>query len=160
MEASTLFSLANAFVLPGWFVLVFLPRFRIGRDLIAGTVMPLALGLLYLMLLVLHLGEQPEGAGFGSLAGVAALFSSDWALLIGWVHYLAFDLFIGAWEVRDSRRAGVPHVLVIPCLVFTFLTGPVGLALYLLVRGVWKKRWSAEETSALIAEPMTARSGA
>ena len=50
--------------------------------------------------------------------------------------FLAFDLFIGSWQVRDARRNRVPFVLVVPCLVLTFLFGPIGLLLYLLLAGV------------------------
>lgn len=147
MEASQVFSIANGFVLPGWALLIFLPKFRIGRDIVAGLVMPLLLGVLYVALLVSNFGDSPEGGGFGSLEGVKILFSNEWGLLIGWIHFLAFDLFIGAWEVRDSQRVGLPHLLVIPCLLLTFMLGPTGLAIYLLMRGVWKKRWSADELS-------------
>jgi hypothetical protein len=65
---------------------------------------------------------------------VKALFASDALLLAGWIHYLAFDLFIGAWEVRTARAEGIPHLLVLPCLVLTFLLGPVGLLLFLALR--------------------------
>jgi hypothetical protein len=72
--------------------------------------------------------------GFSSLAGVRALFNDPNALLAGWTHYLAFDLFIGGWEVRDAQQHGIPHLLVVPALVLTFLVGPAGLLLYLAIR--------------------------
>jgi ABA4-like protein len=77
--------------------------------------------------------------GFGSLDQVAILFSNRQALLAGWIHYLAFDLFIGSWEVRDAQRLAIPHLAVIPALVLTFMFGPIGLLLYLLERAFWKK---------------------
>jgi hypothetical protein len=64
---------------------------------------------------------------------VRALFENPWLLLAGWTHYLAFDLFIGGWEVRDAQRRGIPHLLVVPALVLTFLFGPAGLLLYLAI---------------------------
>jgi len=76
---------------------------------------------------------HPEG-GFGSLAEVARLFANPWLLLAGWTHYLAFDLFVGSWEVRDARERGVPHLLVIPCLALTLMFGPAGWLLYVAVR--------------------------
>jgi ABA4-like protein len=60
------------------------------------------------------------------------------ALLAGWTHYLAFDLFIGGWEVRDAQARGIPHLLVVPALVLTFLFGPAGLLLYLAIRS-WRR---------------------
>ena len=65
---------------------------------------------------------------------VAKLFSNRWLLLAGWIHYLAFDLFIGAWEVRDAQDLGISHFIVIPCLLLTFLFGPAGLLLYFVIR--------------------------
>lgn len=130
----SLFSLASLTAMAGWLLLVFVPRPRWSRTL-AGVVLPLLLGLLYVWLVA----TQLPGArgGFGSLAEVAELFSQPAVLLAGWVHYLSFDLFIGAWETRDAQRRGVPHLLVIPCLFFTFMLGPVGLLLYFGLR-TWK----------------------
>src|SRR4051812_21348401 len=56
-------------------------------------------------------------------------------LLAGWTHYLAFDLFVGRWEVRDAQRRGIPHLLITPALVLTFLLGPAGFLFYLPVNG-------------------------
>jgi hypothetical protein len=67
------------------------------------------------------------------------------------VHYLAFDLFIGAWEVRDSQRMKIPHLLVVPCLLLTFVFGPVGLLMYLTLRGIRRRRFVIEESG--IATP-------
>ena len=64
--------------------------------------------------------------GFSSLDDVALLFSNPWMLLAGWIHYLAFDLLVGTWEARDSRDRGIPHLLLVPCLILTFLFGPPG----------------------------------
>ena len=75
-----------------------------------------------------------SSGGFSSLSAVAMLFSNPWLLLAGWTHYLAFDLFIGSWEVRDARDRGLPHLLVLPCLALTFLFGPAGWLLYLTMR--------------------------
>ena len=57
-------------------------------------------------------------------------------LLAGWIHYLAFDLLVGTWEARDSRERGIPHLLLVPCLILTFLFGPAGWLLYLGMRSV------------------------
>jgi Domain of unknown function (DUF4281) len=67
---------------------------------------------------------------------VAALFTNRWLLLAGWVHYLAFDLLIGSWETRDAQERGVPHLLLVPCLFFTFMFGPAGWLLYMGIRTV------------------------
>ena len=76
--------------------------------------------------------------GFSSIEAVRALFQSDALLVAGWLHYLAFDLFVGAWEVRTARAAGIPHLLVIPCLALTFLFGPLGFLAFLILRAACK----------------------
>jgi hypothetical protein len=69
-----------------------------------------------------------------TLAEVALLFRNPWMLLAGWTHYLAFDLLVGSWEVRDARPRGLPHLLLLPCLALTFLFGPAGWLLYMALR--------------------------
>ena len=118
-------------VLPCWLLLLFVPRWKWTQRL-ATFAAPLLLAALYIWLLAT--APRAVGGGFGSLAQVRALFSVDQALLAGWVHYLAFDLFTGAWEARDAARLGISPWLLAPCLLLTFLFGPVGLALYLLLR--------------------------
>ena len=131
MTAETLFSLCNATVLPGWALLVFLPRWS-WTQRVAAVIVPLLLAVAYLVLVVTNFGKSQ--GGFGSLQQVAQLFQNPYNLLAGWNHYLAFDLFTGAWEVRDAARLRVAHALVIPCLVLTFLFGPIGLLTWFLIR--------------------------
>ncbi len=131
MTQEGVFSACNLLAMAGWILLLALPRNR--RALaVAGTVIPLTLAAIYLALFVLH--ARGSSGGFSSLAGVAQLFDNHWLLLAGWVHYLAFDLFIGAWETRDAMARRVPRLLLAPCLVMTFMLGPIGLLGYHLVR--------------------------
>jgi len=137
MTAEQLFSILNSMAVAAWLPLVFLPRVRWSTTVVP-MVMPVLLAITYLSLLIATL-PWSEG-GFSSLAGVRALFDNPWVLLAGWTHYLAFDLFIGGWEVRDAQRHGIPHLLVVPALVLTFLFGPVGLLLYLAIRSFAARR--------------------
>jgi hypothetical protein len=132
----SLFSACSTAALLGWVLLAVAPRWK-ATGVLAGVVLPAGLSLVYLTLIALNL--PGARGGFGSLADVATLFEQPALLLAGWIHYLAFDLFIGAWEVRDARRHGVAHLLVIPCLLLTFLLGPVGLLAYLGLRS-WRSR--------------------
>lgn len=132
---SSLFSLANTLALPGWALLVLAPRWRGTQALVLSGMWPLGLAALYAVFIARHyLGAHGGEGGFGSLAQVAALFQDPWALLAGWVHYLSFDLFVGAWEARDAQRRSVPHGALVPALALTFLFGPVGLLVYFGVR--------------------------
>ena len=134
MSPDDLFRLANLVALCGWLVLLaspFAPRLT---QAAAGLGVVLALCTLYVGLIHVFWGQGDGSGGFDTLEGVAALFSRREALLAGWVHYLAFDLFVGAWEVRVARRDGMPFLAVLPCLVLTFLLGPTGLLLFLALR--------------------------
>ena len=142
MSADTVFSIANLAVMPGWLLLVFAPAWRWTTKLIAPVLLPGLLGLAYITLFASQLGTMD--GGFGSLEEVMRLFGNEWLVVVGWIHYLAFDLFIGSWEVRNARALGIPHALVIPCLVLTLMAGPAGLVLYLVVRRVTKKTWAIE----------------
>src|SRR5271155_1944179 len=138
MNADALFRLCNSTALAGWLVLIvtgWSPRAsRIISSLITGLLVPALLSCLYLSLIATHWGGHR--GGFGSLSGVMLLFTDRWMVLAGWVHYLAFDLFIGSWQVRDARRNGVPFLLVLPCLLLTFMFGPIGLLLYLVLASI------------------------
>ena len=137
MSADSLFSLSSTVVLPGWLALAVAPRWK-WTPRIAATLLPALLAVVYLYALAPRfLGSE---GGFGSLAQVARLFEDPYLLLAGWVHYLAFDLIVGNWEVADAQRHRVPHLLVVPCLVLTFLFGPVGWLAYLVVRAALRRQ--------------------
>lgn len=143
MSPETLFSICNTAVLPGWLLLVVAARWKWTKIIINSCLLPLLLAVVYLFLIVAHFG-QTEG-GFGSLADVAKLFQNPHILLAGWIHYLAFDLFVGSWEVRDAERHRINHLLVIPCLILTFLLGPIGLLLYFILRWTLRQKFLIEE---------------
>jgi len=130
MSPDSLFSLCSSVVLPAWILLVVAPRWRWTHRV--AVAVPLLLAATYLVLVAVNF--RPGEGGFGSLDEVAKLFANRNVLLAGWIHYLAFDLFTGAWEVRDAGQLGLPHAFVIPCLLLTFLFGPIGLVLYFVLR--------------------------
>ena len=137
MTAESLFTICGQMAMLGWILLIVAPRWRWSSEIIAKFAIPLAIAVVYLGVIATH--WSGSRGGFSSLAAVSELFSDRWILLAGWVHYLAFDLFIGAWEVRDAIRERVPHWLVVPCLITTFLFGPVGLLAYCILRASWKR---------------------
>ncbi len=132
MKAEQIFVVVNLVAIVGWLLIAILPRWKYTRIIVLTGGVPLLLSVAYAVLIVLFFGKA-EG-GFGSLPEVMKLFTNEWAVLAGWIHYLAFDLFVGSWEVRDSQEKGVSHVLVIPCLFLTFMFGPAGLLAYSVLR--------------------------
>jgi hypothetical protein len=131
MSLDQIFSLASTLAAVGWLFLIILPKRPIAVHF-AGLFIPMILSAMYLYFIAMHMAGA-EG-GFGTLNDVALLFQKRELLLAGWIHYLAFDLFIGAWEVRDSQQQQIPHLVVIPCLIMTFMLGPIGLLFYIAIR--------------------------
>lgn len=130
-----LFSLFSGFVLIGWLALFVAPLRRRLSITTARWVVAMLCGAYFAMLAAGLTGPGlPPGAGFATLAGVRLLLATPEALLAGWVHYLAFDLFVGAWQAEDAPAANIPHWLLLPCLALTFVAGPIGLLLYLLLK--------------------------
>jgi ABA4-like protein len=141
MSVDQIFSVANQTALVGWVILIFLPRrwpplFWLPQFIIPGL---LALGYATLALVYFASGD----GGFGSITDVRSLFEKDEILLAGWIHYLAFDLFVGAWIARRSDEAGIPRLIQAVFLGFTFMFGPAGFLLFLITRGLMARNVSA-----------------
>ena len=148
MSYDLLFSLINASVMPAWLLLIFAPKWHVTEKIVHSMLYPLLLGAIYALCMVFaYMGHGAQGGSFTSIEGVRTLFSSDVGMVIGWAHYLVFDLFVGAWEARDARRRGFSHWLLIPCLLLTFMLGPIGLFLYLILRKLTGKGgWNLVES--------------
>lgn len=144
MDPHRLFDVVQWLALPGWILLAVLPRWR-WTPLITACILPSLLAVVYLVLIATNIGTA-EGS-FSSLAGVKSLFAVDQVLLAGWIHYLAFDLFVGSWEVRDAQRLGILHWWVLPCLFLTLMLGPVGLLTWWILRSILTRRVFEGETA-------------
>jgi Domain of unknown function (DUF4281) len=131
MTAEQIFSLGNGLSVVCWVLLAVLPNRRWVTDVVAGRVAPALFAVAYVAI-VLTIFPRAQGS-FSTLAGVSALFANPWLLLAGWLHYLAFDLLIGAWEARDSVERAVPRWLLVPCLFLTLMFGPLGWLAYVVV---------------------------
>ena len=131
MTPDSLFQLANPLAMIGWIALALAPLAPKWADRIGGFAIPAILSVGYAAV-ILGYWWQGQG-GFDSLSNVMLLLSNPWMALAGWVHFLAFDLFIGGWITRAAWREGIAHLMVLPCLLLTFLFGPVGLFLFLSI---------------------------
>lgn len=128
----TVFQAANLLALGGWIILVAAPRRAAALQAIPGYIVPVILSAAYFVLVAVYFARA-EG-GYSSLEEVGALFASEPVLLAGWLHYLAFDLFVGEWITRQSDMLGISRALQVPILLATFLFGPVGLLLFMALR--------------------------
>ena len=134
MTASGLFSAFNMLAMAGWIILamsVILKRDWL-RDVLAGTYIPVAISAAYTILIVFFFAGA-EG-GFDTLENVQMLFTSPWAALAGWIHYLAFDLFMGARIARGFAGQGLPRWPLVLLLPLTFLFGPIGYLAFEIIK--------------------------
>lgn len=136
-----LFEFTNIWAMGAWLVLLLAPRKPLAHSIVLYLGVAL-LCLIYVVCFATYLtgwvdpAAQPGAgeAGFGSIGEVRNLFLSDAGVVIGWTHYLAFDLFTGLWIARDADAKGFGRVWQVPFLAATFLAGPVGLLAWLIVR--------------------------
>lgn len=135
MSPAVVFQAANSTALAAWILLLVFPRWKYVRAVTVSVFSSLILAGAYAACLFLGMSGGAEG-NFNSLEGVAKLFENPWALTAGWIHYLAFDLFVGSWISAHSQKNGISRWIALPCQVMTFLFGPTGLLLYLAVRAL------------------------
>ncbi len=145
MPLEILFKGANFAVLPFWLLLLVAPRWRGTQLLVHGPAVVLLLTPIYAYMLFGY-GPSPQDIDMTTLYGVMSAFTAPHIVVAGWIHYLIFDLFIGAWEARDALRLHIPQLFVIPCLLATLVVGPVGLLLYVIVRFITRGVIQYDET--------------
>lgn len=147
MSLEPIFTFVNILVLPFWLLLMLAPGSRLTARLVHSPLIPLLLGVPYTigLVAVTFFQKGQPGGGFGSLAAMSVAFGAPAMALICWIHYLIFDLFVGAWQTRDAQRLGMPHAVRIPCLFFTLMVGPLGLLLYLTARLILRRRATLQE---------------
>jgi len=132
----TIFAISSLFTMPFWLLMIFLPSWRWTERIMHSlwTIVPAALA--YTLLVVprvpalLPLLANPE------LASIATLLGTPSGATIGWIHFLAFDLFVGRWAYLESRQRNIHPVLTAFVLFFILMFGPLGFMLYLLLRTV------------------------
>lgn len=134
MSPATIFQIANSFVLIGWLLLFVAPKWEHTNRIVLNVVIGI-LSLTYTVVIFFTISDfSPDS--FSTLANVKALFQEDMAVTAGWIHYLAFDLFVGAYIVKEGVATGMARWKYTICLPFTFMLGPFGLLLNLIIKRV------------------------
>ena len=139
MTPTTVFSIANTMAMSMWVLMLFLPRWKLTRFLIDYKVVPILLSVVYAMYIIRSILSNGL-LDFGSLSSVMQLFTEEHIALAGWVHYLAFDLLVGMWILDKNKALGIHHMLIAPCLFLTFLFGPIGFLLFILIKMLKPKK--------------------
>lgn len=140
LQPEALFQAGGSLALLGWLALALSPagvRWAAAARFAAGRVVPLLLAVPYVALFA---GHGMGDGGYASLAEVQRLFANPALLTAGWLHYLAFDLFVGSWIAERAGVLGLPHWLLLPLLALTFLFGPAGLLAFFALRLLWLRR--------------------
>ncbi|MEM7486077.1 MAG: ABA4-like family protein [Bacteroidota bacterium] len=133
MTTAEVFSIANTMAMPMWLLMMVLPKWKVTRFLIDYKVIPILLSLFYVYYMVSHI-QAGGDLDFGNLSAVMSLFTMEMAVMAGWIHYLAFDLLVGMWMLNQNHKLGIHQLLMVPCLFATFMLGPIGFLLFMLIR--------------------------
>jgi hypothetical protein len=139
MELETLFLLSNLLVMPFWLLMILLPGWRWTRRIMQSPLVIAPPALVYVALILPNLGDILPAVLNPSLDGLIAFLSVPQAAFAGWMHYLAFDLFVGRWAYLDSRERAISAWLMVPVLFFTLMLGPIGFLLYLALRAGYRQ---------------------
>ncbi len=142
MTMATLFDASFLLVAPFWLLMIALPGWRVTQRVIASPWIAAPAAALYLALVVPGLPGVLAAVASPSLEAIAPMLGTPEGATVAWVHFLAFDLFVGRWVYLDARGRGVPWWTTSPLLFATLMVGPVGLLGYLVVRG-WASRGRA-----------------
>ena len=139
MTATEVFSIANMIAIPMWVLMLFFSKWKVTRFLIDFKVIPLALAFMY----AIYIFQAIQTSGmmdFGSLTSVITLFTEENAVLAGWIHYLAFDLLVGMWMLDQNKELKINQLVMAPCLFLTFMLGPIGFLLFMIIKTIKKKQ--------------------
>ena len=143
--SENIYLIANWGVIPFWLLLIFIPYNKITSFLTQSIIalMLLAVGYTYLAYLLYLEGNLFDSFElYSGLDGLYSMFANEVLLLIFWLHFLSISLFVGAWIARDSKEFFIPKIIVIPSLILTYFTGPVGLVVYWFFRIFFAKKIS------------------
>ena len=142
MSPAEVFKIVGALALPMWALLILLPKWKVTRFLIDYKIIPIILSVVYAIYITIAIIDGGM-MDFGSLQSVMQLFTVENAVLAGWIHYLAFDLLVGMWIVNQNKTLQIHPVILAPCLLGTFLLGPVGFLVFMMIRSIQLKNLKA-----------------
>ena len=145
LNPETIYLFANWGIIPFWLLLIFFPNHGLTNFFVQSIIVPLILAVCYVYLSYNLYLEKNIFDGFelyNGLEGLYSMFANENLLLVFWLHFLAISLFAGAWMVRDARRFFIPKIILIPSLILTYFSGPVGIIVYWLMRILFAKKIS------------------
>lgn len=160
MTLDIVFNAAMALCGLGWLLLFLVPYKSVAKKLVHSGLIPLLISVIYSATFFWDAaqGNAREGS-FWTLDGVQSLFSYREVVLVGWIHYMAFDMFVGAWVTRDARRMGIHRAVLVPCQFLILMLGPFGFLLYTVLRGVFCGQFFFDDDSLETKQESASRGG-
>ena len=145
----TLYMWINLGVLPFWFILIIFPQSHLSRIFVTSIFPFLILSGVYIFILYKSFLTGYDFNGnftlYLGLSELSRLFEDHLYIMIFWTHFIAINLFMGGWIVKDSQKFSINKVLLALPLITTYLIGPIGLFLYWIIRIFYAKRISLYE---------------
>jgi len=141
-----IFNFCNILILIAWGAIIITPQKKISRILISYPWIPLTLSFFYIYFIIISGGLME--ADFSSLNGIVTLFknATPESAAAGWLHYLAFDFWVGTWIIKHSRKEKISNKIIVLPLLLTFILGPVGILAYSMILLAKKSFSQASET--------------
>ncbi|PQJ23265.1 ABA4-like family protein [Tenacibaculum sp. SG-28] len=139
MTAAQVFSMASVITLPMWILMITAPNWKVTQFLMQKRVVPIGLSVAYSLYVIQELFSSGM-MDFGTLSSVMKIFTKESAVLAGWLHYLAFDLLIGIWMLEQNKNIQISSLVMIPCLLGTFMFGPFGFLLFTIFKTIKTKK--------------------
>lgn len=140
MTSSTLFDLAFYLAAPFWALLILAPGWR-WTDRMAASPLPMVPVIaVYLALAVPVFPHLWAAVSHPDLAGFMELLRRDGGAGAIWAQVIAWDLFLGQWMYREARALGIHPLVMGPLLVLTVLLSPIGVLLFVALRGAVRLR--------------------
>ena len=134
----------NIGVLPFWILIIFFPQSHLCKYLTTSIFPIFLLSAAYIFILYkAYLGSFDFANNFSlylGLSSVSELFRDDYYLLMFWTHFVAVNLFIGGWILKDAQKLYVNRIILTFPLIITYLIGPIGIFIYWVIRIFYAKR--------------------
>ena len=141
-----LFEVTNTVALVAWIALVAFPGRRFVSHVLCAVLVPGLLAACYAAVIGWKLASGgPPPDDLMTLAGLRAAFADDWVFAAAWIHYLEFDMAVGAWIARDAVRLGIPWPVRTLALMLTFLAGPAGFLMHLAARSLHRRAVAVDD---------------
>ncbi len=148
MTLDTLYLVLNGLAMLTSFFLIVTPH-RVAATRAVAVCVAIFFAISYCVFFVMYTGTTP-GGGFSTLPAVMKLFTNPGLVMLGWVHYLTFDLLVQLWERAEADRIGLSRWVLAPCMFMTLMLGPIGWLLFMVARTIRLRTANSGENTLVV----------